>query len=316
MYEPLVMWEGLTNAPADYQTFINDILKPCLGRHTSAFFDDILIFSENKEDHVRHVLEVLEILSKHGVHLRLGKCKFHTTKVKYLGFIISTDGVSMDPRKLAEISDWKPPTTVKGVQEFLGFANFYRRFIYGYADIVKPLSKLTGNVPWEWTNKQQDSFERLKQAFVTAPVLARFDPDKKITLETDASDIACGGVLSQYDDNGQLHPVDLYSKSHTPAEKNYDIYDRELLAIIKCFKYWRSELLSPEEPTDVISDHQNLQTFMTTKTLTPRQVRWANFLSQFNFMVRYRPGKKNGKADYLSRLPGGQTEGGGENLNF
>ena len=113
-----------------------------------------------------------------------------------------------------------------------------------------------------------------------------------------------------------MHPVDFFSKSHSPAEKNYDIYDRELLAIIKSFKYWRSELLSPEDPTDVITDHQNLQTFMTNKTLTPRQVRWANFLSQFNFMVRYRPGKKNGKADYLSHLPGVKTEGGDENLNF
>ena len=107
---------------------------------------------------------------------------------------------------------------------------------------------------------QRKAFTSLKEAFTTAPVLLRFDPDKKITLETDASDIASGGVLSQHDDNGRLHPVDFYSKSHTPAEKNYDIYDRELLAIIKCFKYWRSELLSPEEPTDVITDHQNLQT--------------------------------------------------------
>src|SRR5947207_2177431 len=259
----------------------------------------------------------MELMPNDGVHLRLGKCKFHTNKTKYLGFIMSTEGISMDPRKLAEIRDWDRPTTVKEVQEFLGFqvANFYRRFILGYSDIVKPLTKLTGKHPWEWTNDQQDSFDQLKEAFASAPVLLRFDPDKPITLESDASDIACGGVLSQHDDSGQLHPVDFFSKSHSSAEKNYDIYDRELLAIIKSFKYWRSELLSPEDPTDVIMDHQNLQTFMTNKTLTPRQVRWANFLSQFNFMVRYRPGKKNGKADYLSRLPGVKTEGG-ENLNF
>src|SRR5947207_6490068 len=150
----------------------------------------------------------MELMPNDGVHLRLGKCKFHTTKTKYLGFIISTEGISMDPRKLVEIRNWDRPTTVKEVQEFLGFTNFYRRFILGYLDIVKPLTKLTGKHPWEWTSDQQDSFDRLKKAFASAPVLLRFDSDKPITLETDASDIAYGGVLSQHDDSGHLQPVD------------------------------------------------------------------------------------------------------------
>src|SRR5436190_999861 len=316
LYECLVMWEGLTNAPADFQAFMNKVLEPYLGHFAAAFFDDVLIFSETKEEHTEHVRKILQTFKEHGIYLRLPKCKFHTTKVDYLGFVISTEGISMDPRKQEEVLCWKPPKNVTQIQELIGFANFYRRFIKGFSKIVRPLTRTTGKEGFQWGPNQEKAFENLKHAFATAPVLLRFNPDKKITLETDASDIASGGVLSQEDNQGTLHPVDFFSKSHTPAEKNYDIYDRELLAIIKCFKYWRSELLSPDKPTDVITDHQNLQTFMTTKTLTPRQVRWANFLSQFNFMVRYRPGKKNGKADYLSRLPGGQTKGGGENLNF
>ena len=314
LYEPLVMWEGLTNAPADFQSFINEILKPHLGDFASAFFDDILIFSENEEEHTGHVRKILRILQKHGIYLRLPKCRFHVQETDYLGFIIGTEGISMDPKKLFKAQEWKEPRSLKETQEFLGFTNFYRRFIRDFSKIAKPLTKVTGNDGFSWGPDQSKAFQDLKAAFSTAPVLLRFNPDKGIILETDASDVAVGGVLSQYDDEGRLHPVDHFSKSHTSAERNYDIYDRELLAIIKAFKYWRSELLSPDSPTDVITDHHNLQTFMTNKTLTPRQVRWANFLSQFNFKIRYRPGKKNGKADYLSRMPGVMPEGGDENL--
>ena len=312
LYECLVMWEGLTNAPADFQAFMNKILAPFLGNFAAAFFDDVMIFSETEEKHKEHVRAVLKTFKDNHVFLRLPKCKFHVKETEYLGFIIGTNGISMDPSKSLRVKDWEPPSNVTEVQEFIGFANFYRRFIRDFSRIVKPITRITGNEGFQWEAEQVEAFAALKEAFSSAPVLKRFDPDRKIVLETDASDVACGGALSQYDDGGRLHPIDFFSKSHTPAECNYDIYDRELLAIIKCFRYWRSELLSPDEPTDVITDHQNLQTFMTTKVLTPRQVRWANFLSQFNFIISYRPGKKNGKADYLSRMPGVMPKGGGK----
>ncbi|CAJ2508458.1 Uu.00g134840.m01.CDS01, partial [Anthostomella pinea] len=144
---------------------------------------------------------------------------------------------------------------------------------------------------------------RLKESFTRAPVLSYFHPWRRTVVETDASEWAVGGVISQYDDNGDLHPVGFYSSKHTPAEANYEIYDKELLAIIKALEEWRPELQGPDVPFEIIMDHKNLQYFMTTKLLTQRQARWAEFLSQFNFQIVYRSGKQSVKPDALSRRP-------------
>src|SRR5271169_1965960 len=315
LFESLVMPFGLTNAPASFQHFINDVFWPFLDIFCSAFIDDILIYSNTLAKHKQHVRQVLTVLSKAGLHLKPEKCEFHCEEVKYLGLIIGRGGARIDPSKVSAILDWETLKNLKDVQAFLGFANFCRRFILSFSKIVAPLMKLTWKNPrFVWSPWCQEAFDNLKNAFTSAPVLRHFDPDQEIVVETDASDYVSAGVLSQHDDNGVLHPVAFFSKKHSPAECNYEIYDKELMAIIRCFEEWRPHLEGAEHPVKVLSDHRNLEYFMTTKLLSRRQARWSEFLSRFNFVVVYRPGKAGGKPDALTRRSGDLPQEGDERL--
>jgi hypothetical protein len=313
LYESLVMPFGLTNAPATFQHFINDVLAPYLDLFATAYLDDILIYSDNLEEHRHHVTTILTALSKNGLHLKPEKCEFHQQEVKYLGLIIGTDGIKMDSAKVEAIRDWPTPEKLFDVRSFLGFANFYRRFIRGYSNLVRPLTELTKkDMKFQWEDPQKTAFQALKDAFISAPILARFDFNRDVVVETDASDYVSAGVLSQYDDDGILHPVAFFSTKHTGAECNYEIYDKELMAIVRAFEEWRAELQSVANPIQVLSDHKNLEYFTTTKLLNRRQARWSQFLSQFNFKIVYRPGKAGGKPDALTRRSGDLPKEGDE----
>jgi len=316
-FEYNVMPFGLTNAPASFQHFINDTLRDFLDVFCTAYLDDILIYSDSLAEHKIHVKQVLEKLEHAGLYLKPEKCEFHVQEVKYLGLIVTTEGICMDPTKVAAIRDWETPANLKDVQAFLGFANFYRRFILGYSKIVAPLTALTKkDQRFQWNLTAQSAFERLKEAFCSAPILAHFDPDRECIVETDASDYVSAGILSQYDDSEVLHPVAYFSKKHSPAECNYEIYDKELMAIIRAFEEWRPHLESAKGVIEVLSDHKNLEYFTTTKLLNRRQARWSEFLSRFNFKIKYRPGKAGGKPDALTRRSGDLPKGGDERLKF
>ena len=208
------------------------------------------------------------------------KCEFHQTETTYLGLIIGRSGVRMQPEKVQAILDWKTPANLTYVCSFLRFANFYRRFIHGFSSTVRPVTELTRkDQRFHWDNDQQLAFEELKRRFSTAPILAHFDFDRNIIVETDASDYVSAGVLSQYGEDGILHPVAFFSTKHSPAECNYEIYDKELLAIVRAFEHWHAELQSVENPIQVLSDHKNLEYFMTSKLHNHRQAKWAEFLS-------------------------------------
>jgi len=313
LFESLVMPFGLTNAPATFQSYINDALRPFLDIFTSAYQDDVVIYSEDLATHRNHVNQVLRALSKAGLALKPEKCRFNQTEVPYLGFIIGRNGIRMDPKKVSTITDWDVPENLRDVQIFLGFSNFYRRFIAGYSKIVSPLTALTKkDTPFLWSDACQDAFQFLKDAFTSAPILRHFDYEKPCVVETDASDFVSAGILSQYADDGTLHPVAFFSKKHTATECNYEIYDKELMAIIRCFEEWRLHLEGSSHPITVLSDHRNLEYFMSTKNLNRRQARWSEFLSRFNFKIHYRPGKASGKPDALTRrsrdLPKGRDE--------
>jgi hypothetical protein len=233
LFESLVMPFGLTNAPASFQHFINDVLQPYLDVFVTAYLDDILIYSDNLDDHHTHIRKVLQALSNTDLHLKPEKCEFHCQEVKYLGFIISMSGTKMDPAKVTTIQEWPTPKNVKDVQSFLGFTNFYRHFIKSYSSIMAPLTHLTRkDTKFIWDTTCIDSFAALKYAFMTAPILRYFDYDHEAIVETDALDYVSAGILSQYDDEGILHLVTFFSKKHSPAEYNYEIYDKELMAII------------------------------------------------------------------------------------
>jgi len=239
--------------------------------------------------------------------------------VKYLGFIIGTNGVRMDPEKVSCILDWQTPGNVTDIQCFLGFANFYRRYIRDYSKVVSPLTSLMKKeggkyVPFLWGLAQQKAFEDLKKAFTTALILRHFDYNCEIVVETDASDYVSAGILSQYDDEGTLHPVAFYFTKHSPTECNYEIYDKELLAIVHAFEEWRPHLVGSSHPVQVLSDHKNLEYFMSTKLLNRRQARWSELLFCFDFRIVYRPGKAGGKPDALTRRSGDLPKEGDERL--
>src|SRR6267154_1965864 len=301
-YEWLVMPEGLTNAPAAFQRFVNSVFADMLDICVVVYLDDILVYSANLDDHREHIREVLRRLRLHGLYAKPEKCQFHSDSVEYLGYLLSPQGLTMSPDKIQTVCDWPEPRKVKDIQSFLGFANFYRRFIYNYSDIVVPLTRLTRkDTPWNFTDDCRRAFTALKTAFTTAPVLTHWMPDVPIVVETDASNYAIAGILSVQCPDNELRPVAFYSRTLTPPELNYDTHDKELLAIYEAFHSWRHYLEGSSSPIDVVTDHKNLEYFATTKLLSRRQARWSEYLHQFNLAVRFRPGKLGAKPDALTR---------------
>jgi hypothetical protein len=229
-------------------------------------------------------LKVLQRLEEAGLYLDIDKCEFSVRSTKYLGFIISAEeGIKMDLDKVKAILEWERPRSLKGVRSFLGFVNFYRLFIKDYSAIIAPLIALikldAQEKKFALTSAALAAFEYLKRAFVTAPILLAYDSDREIVVECDASGMATGGVLMQYDDNGILRPVAFISKKMTPAEVNYEIYDKEMLAIIRCVEEWNTQLISLRQFT-IRTDHRNLAYFKEVQKLSERQVRWSQQLSK------------------------------------
>jgi hypothetical protein len=229
------------------------------------------------------------------------KCEFDKSSVAFLGYVISLDGIFVDKSKVETIQCWATPSLVKDVQRFLGFANFYHRFIKGYSKITTPLTTLTcKDKPFLWNPMAQAAFDTLKMAFTSAPILIHPDPDKPFIVETDTSIFALGAILSQFGIDGLLHLVAFYSQKLTSAEINYQVYDKELLAIITAFEQWRLYLAGAQHRVQVLTDHKNLLYFTTTRTLNRRQARWSIFLVDFDFEIQYQLGTQQGKVDALS----------------
>ena len=304
LFEPTVMFFGLCNSPATFQAMMNEIFKDMIDEGWLVIYmDDMLIFSHDTDTHRKRTLRLLQRLQENDLFLKAEKCVFDTDEVEFLGMIIRPDHVAMDPTKLNGIKDWPVPTTVKGVRSFLGFGNFYRRFISHYSDIARPLNDLTRkDQPWTWTEPQQQAFETLKQKFAESPVLRMPDKAKAFSIESDASKFASGAVLRQQDTNGDWHPCAYLSQSFNAAERNYEIYDRELLGIIRALTEWRHYLEGNPYPVEILSDHKNLTYFRTPQRLNRRQARWGLFLSQFDLQLRHVPGTRMVQSDTLSRL--------------
>jgi hypothetical protein len=298
------MMFGLCNAPATFQTFMDTQLTDAIATgHVVVYLDDILIFATTLAELECYTHIVLQRLVDLDLFLRLAKCSFNQTSVEYLGLIISEGKLRMDPVKLKAIQDWPWPRSVKEIQKFLGFCNFYRRFVRNYSHMARPLFNLTRKESlWVWTDDCETAFCGLQVTLTTSPVLILPDYDKPFTLVTDASDFATGAILEQDDALGRLHPVAYYSKSLQPAERNYEIHDKELLAIIRVLRHFRHYLQGSKHTTKIFSDHANLKYFTTKQTLTRRQAHWALFLATFPYKIIPKPGSTN-KADALSRHP-------------
>lgn len=302
-FEYNVMPFGLTNAPATFQAFLNDVLRECLDEFVVIYLDDILIYSSDEESHILHVRKVLELLMAADLQVNPEKCEFHKRKVEFLGYVISPEGISMDPKKVEVILAWPSPKSVRDIQVFLGFANFYRRFVEFFSQVVSAITRLLKkDVPFVWDNEAQEAFDNLKKLFSSDPILRHFDPEKPCFLEPDASKNALGMVCSQPDANGVLRPLGYYSRSLSGPEKNYHVHDTELLAAIEGLEHFRHYFAYSPFPATILTDHKNLEYFSEKRSLSDRQVRYAERLSKFNVRVVYRPGILNGAADALSRM--------------
>jgi hypothetical protein len=307
-YEFNVMPFGLVNAPSCFQAMMDKLFKD-YSNFARPYLDDIIVFSHNEEEHSLHLQQVCQVLKDNKLYAKLNKCHFFKTSLSYLGYIISTTGIHMDSDKVKTISDWPTPRNVKDVQCFLGFANFYRRFIPTYSTFTQPITKLLKkDVPFVWDTNCSTAFTKVKEAFQAETFLAHPNEQLAYIVESDASDFAVGGVLSQMDDKGKMVPIAFHSRGMMPAERNYEIYDKELLAIVVLFQQWRHFLQGGRHKVTVITDHLNLKYFLSTKQLTRRQARWSLFLNEFDFVITHKPGLLHGRADGPSRRPDYNTK--------
>jgi hypothetical protein len=312
-FEYNVMPFGLCNAPATFQAYINRALAGLVDICCVVYLDDILIYSDTREQHVRDLREVLERLRKFALYASFKKCKFFTDTVEFLGYTVSVAGVSMDKSRIATVEEWPRPKTFREVQVFIGFTNFYRRFIRSYSKIVAPLTSLNKGAkngkksgPLTWGESEEQAFRTLKAAFTEAPILRHYDPTAKLRMETDASAFAISAIVSQMlyagEERAGWYPIAFWSRKLNPAECAYETHDGELLAIVEGFKQFRHYLEGAQHATQVLTDHNNLKGFMGVTKLNGRQARWATFLASFDFVIEHRAGKTN-PADAPSRRP-------------
>uniref|UniRef100_A0A803SSG0 ribonuclease H n=1 Tax=Anolis carolinensis TaxID=28377 RepID=A0A803SSG0_ANOCA len=319
-FEYKILPFGLKNGGGCFMQLINEILHPLLYRGVFIFLDDILIVTEDKEKHVKLVREVLQRLREAKLYAKLSKCEFNKTQIDFLGYRISPEGLAMDPAKVSDVKEWGVPQTRRQLQSFLGFANFYRSFIKGFAQITAPLTELlktkgkgeTAKVKapgakLSWTPECQKAFETLKECFTEGPILKHPDIRSPFIIHCDASDCAYGAVLLQKDQNGNLKPCGYLSRKFSETEKCWPIWEKEALAILKALECWRHFLEGSGIPFEIWSDHKNLQYLKSPRKLSPKQIRWAQYFSRFDFQLKFFQGKQNVLADALSRMP--QHEG-------
>src|SRR3979490_597235 len=305
LYEPLVMFFGLTNSPATFQMMMNEIFKELINEGVVVvFIDDILIFTESLEVHQKTVPRVLEILCSNNLYLKPEKCVFEQLEVEYLGLILSAGKVAMDPVKVAGVHDWPIACNVTKVRSFLGFINFYRRFVDGFSHIAKPLNNLTkANTQWSWTpdGLEQAAFDELKCLITSTPILVLPDQTKHFHLETNASAYATGAVLSQLCDDEKWRPIGFVSKSLSDTGCNYAIHDKEFILVIRGLEEWHHILEGTKYKIEILNDHQNLTYFCSAQNLNRCQACWSLYLSCFDFELIHRPGCHSAKPDALSR---------------
>ncbi|GJR32492.1 putative reverse transcriptase domain-containing protein [Tanacetum coccineum] len=294
-YEFQVMPFGLTNAPAVFMDLMNRVCKPYLDKFVIVFIDDILIYSRNEEEHANHLRIILELLRKEKLYAKFSKCDFWIHIVQFLGHLIDSQGLHVDPAKIEAVKNWTSPTTPTEVRQFLGLAGYYRRFIEGFSKIAKPLTKLTQkNKSYIWGEEQESAFQLLKQKLCEAPILALPEGNDNFVVYCDASLQGLGAVLMQRE-----KVIAYASRQLKPHEENYTTHDLELGAVIFALKIWRHYLYGTK--CTVFTDHKSLQHILRQKELNMRQRRWLELLADYDCEICYHPGKANVVADALSR---------------
>ncbi|KAL4037959.1 hypothetical protein IC575_001562 [Cucumis melo] len=293
-YEFVVMSFGLTNAPAVFMDLMNRVFKEFLDSFVIVFIDDILIYSKTEAEHEEHLHQVLETLRANKLYAKFSKCEFWLRKVTFLGHVVSSEGVSVDPAKIEAVTNWTRPSTVSEIRSFLGLAGYYRRFVEDFSRIASPLTQLTRKgTPFVWSPACEKSFQELKQKLVTAPVLTVPDGSGNFVIYSDASKKGLGCVLMQ-----QGKVVAYASRQLKIHEQNYPTHDLELAAVVFALKIWRHYLYG--EKIQIYTDHKSLKYFFTQKELNMRQRRWLELVKDY-IARSYTTCKANVVADALSR---------------
>ncbi|GJV53626.1 hypothetical protein Tco_1449367 [Tanacetum coccineum] len=299
---------GLTNAPAVFMDLMNRVCRPYLDKFVIVFIDDILIYSKTKQEHDAHLILILELLKKEELYAKFSKCDFWLSKVQFLGHVIDSEGIHVDPAKIESIKDWESPKTPTEIRQFLGLAGYYRRFIEGFSKIAKPMTKLAQkSVKFNWGEKEETAIQILEQKLCSAPILALPEGSENFVVYCDASHKGLGTMLMQKE-----KVIAYASRQLKIHEKNYTTHDLELGAVVFALKMWRHYLYGTK--CVVFSDHKSLQHILDSKRgekkkkkkkkrkeLNMRQRRWLELLSDYDCELRYHPGKANVVADALSR---------------
>jgi hypothetical protein len=285
----------LTNAPAHFTYLMNLVFMLELDKFVVVFIDDILIYSKIEKEHAKHLRIVLTRLREHQLYAKFSKCVFWLEEIQFLGHVLFAKGIAVDPSKVQDILEWKPPTTVHQVRSFLGLARYYRRFIPDFYKIIKPITGLLKNdTKFEWSSKCNEAFEQLKVLLTTDPVLAQPDIEKPFNVYCDASGSGLGCVLMQ---EGRV--IAYASRQLRWHEEHYPTHDLELAEVVHALKIWHHYLLGTT--CHLYTDHKSLKYIFTQSELNMRQGRWLELIKDYDLEIHYHPGKANVVADALSR---------------
>ncbi|KAF1318425.1 Pol protein, partial [Globisporangium splendens] len=308
LWEWMVMPQGLKNAPATFNRMVTNVLRP-LREFAPSYFDDIFVHSKalgKKKDvdvHLEHLRQVFQVMRENKLYANLKECIFFAPEIPVLGCFVGKNGVRADPEKAKAIDDWPTPQNGKQLRQWLGLANYLHKYTRNYAALVQPLTSLLKKEnEWEWSEEHQAAFAEVKKSLREAPVLALAGHEKPFHVVCDASDYATGCALMQHDDEGKERVVSYQSRQLRPAEMNYPVHDKELLAMKYALAKFRVYLLG-EEQFAIYTDHASLRTAVKTPHLSQRMARWFSFFAEYNFVVHCKPGKSNILADALSRRP-------------
>lgn len=282
---------GLCGAAPVFQRMMNFLFqhdpklskeeKELIDEHLQWYIDNVVGHANDKEVLIKVLQLIMKIFKRNHLFCKLSKCICMSEEVDFIGFVVGSKGIGMQEDKIKAIQDWESPDKgetdtkrTQRLQQYLGFGNFYWRFINNYSGIVKPLTNLTRkDVPWIWGNKEQGAFQKLKDVICLEPVLAHPDPNKQYFMEANASGVAIGAIFSQRKDDGKLHPIAFRSQSFKPAEMKYDTFDKELPAVVNSLKDWILYLKGTKFPNIIFADHHNLQYWKDRNTFNQRHTR-------------------------------------------
>jgi len=299
LFEHVKMGFGLCNSPACFSRVVNLVLRGLNWKIVLAFLDDILVLGNTFESHLQNLVEVLERFKKYGLKLKPKKCVFFQHEVEFLGRNVSNDSLEMADKDIEVVVNWPVPKCYKDVERFMGLSNYHRSFIKDFAAVSKPLYDVAGKNKFRWGDDQQTAFDELKRALTSPPVLALPNHSDEFILDTDASNVAVGAELSQLQ-NGEEKVIAYGSYALTPEQRNYCVTRRELLAVVRFTRQYRYYLLG--RPFTLRTDHSSLIWLLNFKDPQGQLARWMEELSQYDILLKHRPGKKHENADPLSRV--------------